>query len=734
MPLRLPHAVRRHPFAFAAGLVACAALAAFWLSLPGIGDLSRYRPPLPSVVVDRHGKPIGTFVEERRRLVSLRQIPPHVRDAFLAAEDDGFYHHFGVDPVALARAALANVRAGGVVQGGSTITQQLAKNLFLSSERSLLRKLRDAALAMRIEWALDKDAILELYLNQIYLGSGAYGVAEAAETYFGKPVAKLTVSEAAQLAALPRAPSRFSPHANPEAAEAGRRQVIARMRETGRLAAADAEAALRDRPAVLPPPPAPVAYAEAAYFVEEVRQQLFEELGAETVLRGGLRIETTLNLRLQRAALAAVKSGLAAAEQRAKRAGRATAPEGALLAVDVRSGEVLAMVGGRDFGASRFNRAVQARRQPGSAFKPFCYGAALEAGYPPNATLYDYQYEHRDAATGKLWRPKNATNRFKGPVIMSEAFARSLNNATIRLVDEVGVDAVIDFARRAGIRSPLGRDLGIALGTNEVTLLELTSAYGTLARGGKRRDPRLIRRVVDANGEVLREDLPTSELPESRVQGRIRAADAYLATYLMREAVRAWYGTAHRASALGQNLAGKTGSTNDNRDAWFIGFSPAIVAGVWVGNDDRTPMPRDQTGSGAALPIWTAFMERALQDEPVGDFAVPSGVAWAGFEPETGARVVSPVYYPGWVPVAAGRELRRAKFVPSPWKPKEPEPPTAIAAAEGVATDASASASAPAESPAADLFDALLPDVGAGPPPEPAPAADPPPPADAAAH
>jgi penicillin-binding protein 1A len=700
------------------GVLAFGALAALWLSLPSVGDLSRYRPPLPSVVVDRHGKPIGVFVEQRRRLVTLRQIPRHVRDAFLAAEDDGFYRHLGVDPLAMLRAALANFRAGGVVQGGSTITQQLAKNLFLTSERSVLRKLQDAALAARIEWELDKDAILELYLNQIYLGSGAYGVAEAAQTYFGKPVTKLSVSEGAQLAALPRAPSRFSPHANPEAAEAGRRHVVVRMRETGRLDAAAANAALADKPTVLPPPPAPAAYAEAAFFVEEVRQQLFDELGAETVLRGGLRIETTLDLRLQRAALAAVEAGLAAAESRARQAQREGAPEGALLAIDVPGGEVLAMVGGRDFSASRFNRAVQARRQPGSAFKPFCYGAALEAGYPPNATLYDYQYEYRDAATGKLWRPKNSTRHFRGPVAMSEAFARSLNNATIRLVDEVGVDAVIDFARRAGIRSPLRRDLGIALGTNEVTLLELTSAYGTFARGGAQRDPRLVRRVLDADGNVLRENLRSTELAESPSASGIRAADAYLTTYLMRETVRAWYGTGHRASVLGENVAGKTGSTNDNRDAWFIGFSPGIVAGVWVGNDDRTPMPRDQTGSGAALPIWTAFMERALRDAPPGDFRIPSGIAWAGVDPETGVRVVSPAQYPGWVPIAADRAMRRARFVPSPWKTAEPEAAqTAIASAEVEAADAPPEASVQGESPAAELFDALMPDVGAGPPP-----------------
>jgi len=306
-------------------------------------------------------------------------------------------------------------------------------------------------------------------------------------------------------------------------------------------------------------------------------------------------------------------------------------------------------------------------------------------------------------------------------VMMSEAFARSLNNATIRLVDEVGLDATIDFARRGGIRSPLGRDLGIALGTNEVTLLEITAAYSTFARGGKQRDPRFVLRVRDANGEVLRESLRSAELPEAKRAGRISEVDAYLMTYLMRETVRAWYGTAHAAAKLGENLAGKTGSTNDNRDAWFIGFTPQVVAGVWVGNDDRTPMARDQTGSGAALPIWTAFMADVLREEPVSEFRMPAGLAWAGADPETGARVISPVPYPGWVPVAGDRELRRAKFVPSPYKPKEPAvDAAAIAASEPSDASVPSGPVVTEESPVASVFEALMADVAAGPPEQPA--------------
>lgn len=316
-----------------------------------------------------------------------------------------------------------------------------------------------------------------------------------------------------------------------------RRSVLLRMQQAGRLSRAAAEMALADVPRVVELA-ARHERSAAPHFVEEVRQQVFEALGSELVLRGGLRIETTLDLRLQRAAVAAVRAGLEEMRKDPIRDARGHPAEGALLALEVASGEVLAMVGGYDFGASRFNRAVQARRQPGSAFKPFAYGAALELGFPPNATLYDYQVEFRDRRTGKWWRPKNYNGEFRGPVSMSESFARSLNNPTIRLVEEIGVDRVIDFARRAGIRSRLSRDLGLGLGTNEVTLLELTSAYGSFARGGRSVDPRVVRRVVDADGNVLLEDLELDDLPPRQTKKRISSVDAYLTTWLLKEAVQ----------------------------------------------------------------------------------------------------------------------------------------------------------------------------------------------------
>jgi len=700
-------------------LAACAITAAFAVpflrALPDVSSLASYRPPLPSVVVDRVGVEIGAFHEQRRRLVRAADIPQTVVRAFLAAEDDGFFEHMGFSPIAIARAAIANLRAGRVVQGGSTITQQLAKNLFLTPDRRLRRKLEEVALAVRIELQLEKEEILELYLNQIYLGRGAYGVAEAADTYFAKPLAELTVAEAAQLAALVKAPSRISPHIDPEAAEQARRSVVARMRELDWITDDEASTALAQRPRFALERAASEAYTDSAYFVEEVRQQLFEELGAAAVLRGGLRIETTLDRELQRAAVAAVRAGLDRAAERARRARKPSAPEGALVAIDVETGGVLAMVGGRDFEASRFNRAVQAHRQPGSAFKTFCYGAALRAGFAPDVTLYDYQVEFPNQRAGATWKPRNHGDKFRGPVPMSEAFARSLNSATIRLVEEVGVDRVIRFARDAGIRSPLGRDLSLALGTNEVTLLELASAYGTFARGGAALAPRVVRRVVDPDGEVLLEDVASADLPAVEEEPRgVAPVDAYLTTYLLGETVRAWYGTGHRAASLGGALAGKTGSTNENRDAWFVGFSPRIVAGVWVGNDDRTPMAPDQTGSGAALPIWTAFMESALAGEPQSEFPMPDGLAWATTDRETGERVRSRVAYRGWVPYAADRRLRLAKVVEPPIDEEAEALGKAIA---GLAPPTQPGTLAvEAASRESDGEASVLPAVGAGPP------------------
>jgi penicillin-binding protein 1A len=801
----------------AAGALGLAA----WITwdLPSLAPLVDYRPALPSVVVDRAGRPVAEFYAERRRMTPLGEIPPHVIEAFLASEDASFFDHRGVDLAALVRATLANLRAGGAVrQGGSTITQQLAKNLLLTPERTVVRKLRDIALAVRIERALPKERILEIYLNDVYLGRGAYGVAQAAQAYFGKEPADVTDSEAALLAGLVAAPTRYSPTRNPDAAEARRRWVLERMAALGRLSPAERDAAIADRPSVIaqiPPAVDPVAVA----FVEEVRLELFGRLGEDTVRRGGLRIETTLDLDLQRRAVHALRSGLEGVDRRQRgwqgprehvsaeelaitadalrranglvaeqrgpvplpqartlrgvvlavegegaRARVALAPgveaelrwddaawaaregkwrearsletllapgdvaffesvagepgapprvrlvqppavQGALVSVEVETGAVLALVGGYDFRPGQFNRATQARRQPGSAFKPFVYGAALEAGFPTSAVVYDYQVETYSRKLGRWWRPKNAGGVLRGPVPIFEAFARSLNNATIRLLDDLGTARVASFARRAGIVSPLAEDRSLALGTSEVTPLELTAAYATFARGGERRTPHLVRRVLDRDGRVVANALPVSPAePPSSPQGPaddapadalatkaparsaakpvptpdasgISPVDAYLLTHLMRGTIRRGYGTAHAAAKLDAPLAGKTGSTNQNRDAWFVGYSPRVATGVWVGHDVPTrELGRSETGGRAALPIWIEFMEPTLAAFPDEDgYDVPHGVHFAWTDPESRTAQRSDRYVAWAEPFATGRKPRRSTYVPPPVVP-EPEP------------------------------------------------------------
>jgi penicillin-binding protein 1A len=661
---------RRQRRRIALGAVAASAVlaaAALLTGLPDVRALDDYRPPLASVVVDRHGRTIGEFASERRSLVALADVPPHVVRAFLAAEDADFHSHPGVDLGAAARALLANLRGGRIVQGGSTITQQLAKTL-LRPERTLWRKAREAVLALRIERQLDKDEILEVYLNQIYLGSGAYGVAAGARTYFGREVAELSLGEAALLAGLPKAPSALSPFVNPDGAEERRRWVLGRMRALGFAEESAVVAALGERPA-LRPRHRDGDFAASAWFVEQIRRALVARLGEDAVLRGGLRVETPLDLALQRRAARALRAGLEASDRRS--GARAPRAQGALVALDVASGDVLAWLGGYDFAASPFDRACRARRQPGSAFKTFAYGAALERGFPPDALVYDVQYEAPSPRlSGGWWRPRNHGSALRGPVPLAEAFARSLNNASVRLANDVGIGRIVDFARRAGIRSELPRDLGIVLGTAEVTPVELTAAYATFARGGAYAPPRFVRRVLDRDGATLLEDLALCA-PASAPG--VSAVDAYLVTHLLSEAVQSGYGTAHAAARLGRAVAGKTGSTNENRDAWFVGYTPSVAAGVWVGRDDRSPLGRSESGARAALPIWIELLEAALAERPPERFSRPPGVLFANHDEATGARVVTSDARPGWVPVARGRPSRHATVAELP-------PPPALAA------------------------------------------------------
>jgi len=738
--------------------------------LPDLRSLADYRPALTSVVLDRRGIPIGEFYEFRRRLVPLDQVPRPVIQAFLAAEDDAFYEHAGVDYVSIVRAAWSNLW-GENLQGASTITQQTVKQLLLSPERTYTRKIRELILARRLEQRFTKDEILFLYLNEIYFGSGAYGVGEAARTYFGKEVGELSVAEAALLAGMPKAPGRFSPYVNPERAEQRRRWVVERMLEEGFIDEAAHGAA--QQPPELAPHVSDAVQA-AAYFTENVRRRLVAQLGNEVVLHGGLVIETTLDAALQREAVLALRRGLEAYDQRhgwrgplrradpktlsaelerlreenglapgadpttpalgpprlglvlgiSAQAGEARvgfAPgvearlalaeakwaqpekqlavgdvahfhvrrsdtgglaaslhqqpevQGALLAVELASQDVLALVGGYDFAASELDRATQALRQPGSAFKPIVYAAALAHGKTPASIVWDRPVVYEN------FRPENYGRKFLGALTLVEALARSVNNAAVHVAEEVGITNVIGTARALGIRAPLEPVLGLALGSSPVTLLELTRAYAVLGAGGRWVEPRIVSRVLDRDGNVLLEQVPLDETARQHASAGARQAatagagqaataaagnasapgesgesapaaapappdgraipptEAYLATSLLRAPIEHPAGTGRAAAALGRPLAGKTGTTNDHTDAWFVGYSPEVATGVWVGFDQNRLLGRGETGGRAALPIWLDFMRAALADRPVREFDAPPGIVFARIDARTGA-------------------------------------------------------------------------------------------------
>jgi penicillin-binding protein 1A len=595
-------------------------VAALWFfavvprSLPAVTALETLAPVQGARIYDDNDELLTELHVERRIFVPLAQVPRTLRDAIIATEDRRFYSHWGVDPIGIARAVFQNYRRRRIVEGGSTITQQLTKLLFLTPDKSLDRKLKEAALALQLERRYSKDRILEMYLNQVYFGHGAYGVEAAARTYFGKSVAELTVREAALLAGLPRAPSSSSPFEHPEIARRRRDLVLRRMVEYGTLKEPEAKRLARTDLGLIPPERRRTT---GQYFLEYVGQQLEATYGADMVFKGGLQVYTTLNPVMQLAAEQAVREGLTALESRTVKGRPGEHPEGALVTIEPQTGYVRAIVGGYDFSRSEFNRAVYARRQPGSAFKPFVYIAALETGLTPATRIEDAPVSYAVGRNGHPWKPENYDRKYRGVTTLQQAVEESVNVVTVKLQERLGVAKTIQVARRLGITSPLTTDLSLALGSSDVTLLELTSAYAALANQGVWVAPTTIRHVTDANGKLLEEHVP---------QGReaVNAEIAFVMTQMLRGVVER--GTGQAARALGRPIAAKTGTTNDYSNAWFIGFTPTVATGVWVGYDRPRSLGQDETGSRVAVPIWVGYMARVLGDSPRDDFPLPEQV------------------------------------------------------------------------------------------------------------
>jgi penicillin-binding protein 1A len=576
--------------------------------LPSVDPLY-IAPSEASRVYAADGQLIASLYQENRASVALAQIPQTLRRAVIDTEDAAFYRHHGISFRGVLRASFRNVRERGLAEGGSTITQQLARNLFLTNEKALSRKIAEILLAIQIERRLTKDEILERYLNQVYFGQGAYGVEAAAEVYFGKPAKDLTLPESALLAGLIRAPSYYSPYDHPDRAKVRRAEVLQRMLDLGDITRKQMHVAQA----------APIRLIEkgnmgfigirAPYFVSYILPPLLQRYGENVLYKGGLRIYTTLNLAMQAQADAAVRQGLDEARKQ-----HLNARQGAMVVLDPQTGYVRAMIGGYEFRTSQFNRAWQAHRQPGSAFKPFTYTTAILRGFPLTTMLDDAPISFAIPG-GKTWEPKNFDQKWHGSVTMRYALENSINVASIRLEEKIGPKSVIETARRMGIQSHLEPVLSLTLGSSDVTLLEMTSAYGVFASGGVRATPLAVLRVTDSKGKVLEDNVTQRTVVLS-------PEVAYVMTDLLKGVVKRGTGV---AANIGIPQAGKTGTADDYRNAWFIGFTPALVTGVWVGNDDDSPMNR-VVGGGLPSQIWAAFMKPTTAHMENKDWQRPANV------------------------------------------------------------------------------------------------------------
>jgi len=656
----------------AAGILLAAVLMRKILTdIPSIDKMDEYTPSLTTYVYDINNQVIAEFSVEKRAILPLSKIPVDMQNAVISMEDQNFFRHWGISPRGIMRALLRDILHRRSAQGGSTITQQLSRGIFLKPEKTVTRKIKEIVLALQIERNFSKPEILTLYLNQIYLGSGVYGVQSASKLYFGKDVTEMTLGECALLTGLIPSPERFSPFNNPDRARQRRRLVLQSMLAQGHITQAEADAAAAEP---VPTEKSSVLAGHGAYFVEYVRQQLEPKYGVAQLWKGGMKIYTTLDLSMQIPAeeimekhLAKYDAAAAAKREAEEKAApkdeeegedevaKSTAPlQGAFLILDTRTGAIKAMIGGRNYRDSKFNRVTQSARQAGSTFKPFVWMAALLNGYTPASLVEDtpmaYYYDGKDwrlleGATDQysidlaiepfvgnkdfnIWVPNNYDGKFRGTITMRHGLEASRNLSSIYLVTRVGPTLVADVAHRAGIKRHLEAVPSIGLGTSLVSNIEMASAFSTFANGGIHATPFGVLRVTDNSGRVLEEAVP--EETES-----FSPQLSYVLVNMMKGVVQR--GTGVHASRLKRPIAGKTGTSQDSKDMWFIGMTPDLTAAAWMGYDDMSSLTmQDWTGGGTVVPWWTEIMEAVLKDQPVRDFPVPEGIVFVTVDQETG--------------------------------------------------------------------------------------------------
>jgi len=593
--------------------------------LPQIRSLESFKPSSITRIYSADEVLLAELFIEKRDPVPLKIIPDNLKQALIVTEDRTFYRHSGIDLKGILRAVIRDIKVGRFVEGASTITQQLAKTLFLEPRKTLLRQAREAYLACQIERRYTRDEILELYLNQVYFGSGAYGVESAARIFFGKPVENLDLAECALLAGLPKSPSRYSPIVDKDLALKRRNIVLKQMKQTGIISETVYNKA-KVEPLNLPKQNK--KRVKAPYFIEYVKIYLENTIGSSRLYKNGLTVVTTLDFNMQKAAEFAVEKGLSAVEDRMKQRGiKNHHPQCALVSLDVRSGGILSMIGGRDFSKTPFNRATDARRQPGSAFKTIVYAYAIEQGFPQNKTILDAPVAFNVGNQETDWQPQNFSGGYQGEMTLRTALALSKNIPAVRLIEILGPSSVARFGHTLGIDALLSPNLSLALGTSEVSLIDLTAAYSVFPNKGKIIKPYGVLEVIDRTGRQVWHIKPQKKAVISR-------SSAAIVTDMLHSVIQE--GTGKKARIIHHPVAGKTGTTNEFKDALFVGFSPSITTGVWVGQDTFTTIGKGETGAKAALPIWIEFMVRALSDKPFQYFDIPDDVIKVYINPLTG--------------------------------------------------------------------------------------------------